>query len=585
MKSINRKIFATASITLVIGFLLGWMIFRGDAKREVTAEHSHDQDKQEIWTCSMHPQIRSKEPGKCPLCGMDLVPLATVADDNTKAIRMTETAIKLGNIQTTIVGYGSESAEIQLNGKVQADERKIYTQVTHISGRIEKLHVNFTGDYVERGQTLATLYSPELTTAQEELLQAYKIRETQPDLYNAARSKLKNWKLSDEVIDNMISKGERLKNFPITADVSGIVMTKRVNPGDYLERGMPLYDIADLSQVWVLFDVYENDLSKIHKGDKVSFSVQSLRGETFEGKVSFIDAVINPTTRVASARVEVNNADGRLKPEMFVKGFIKGSLKRKTDDLIVPKSALLWTGERSVVYVRNQDERGVSFEMREVTLGSQIGNGYLIVDGLASGEVIVTNGTFAVDAAAQLEGKPSMMNPSEAVPMSVHDHVGKKTTSENDIKEKLSPQAKAALQKIFDSYFKLKDALVSTEVNEAKKHVLDMKNDISKTDMSLFKGQHHDVWMNLSESIAETLAVMSSASAIEEMRNHFRNLSDQMIAMAESFGSTNGIMYVQHCPMANDNKGADWLSKEREIRNPYFGSAMLTCGEVINEIK
>lgn len=577
MKNINRKIFATASITLVVGFLLGWMIFRGDAGRN-QHEHSHGQEKSEIWTCSMHPQIRSKEPGKCPLCGMDLVRLANVADDNTKAVHMTETAIKLANIQTTIVGSGNEAAEIQLNGKVQADERKVYTQVTHISGRIEKLQVNFTGDYVKRGQTLATLYSPELTTAQEELLQAYKIRETQPDLYNAARSKLRNWKLSDETIDNMIAKGERLKNFPITADVSGIVITKRVNPGDYLERGMPLYDIADLSQVWVLFDVYENDLSRIRKGEHVTFTVQSIAGKIFAGKVSFIDAVINPTTRVASARVEVNNVDFRLKPEMFVKGYVKQKSKSKDSDLIIPKSAVLWTGERSVVYVRNQDERGVNFEMREVTLGSQIGNGYLIVNGLTSGEAIVTNGTFAVDAAAQLEGKPSMMNPTHHIEI-------KEIDQDNSSGVKVNPGSKDLLKKIFDSYFGLKDALVKDDIEGALKISAAMKKIVDETDMTLFNKEEHRKWMALNKNISSSLNLMSSEKNIEAIRAHFMNLSTHIISLAKSFGAVNGIMYVQHCPMADSNKGADWLSKESEIRNPYFGNAMLTCGEVINEIK
>lgn len=411
MTTTYKNIAKTVGI-LLIGLLLGWMLFGGNNSEKDSHNHETEQTENTVWTCSMHPQIKQPEAGKCPLCGMDLIPLEnnnSGADPN--AIVMSENALKLANIQTMVVGIGAVSKEIRLNGKVQFDERKTVAQTTHIPGRIERLTINFTGEKVSKGQTIAVVYSPELVTAQDELLQANAIKNSQPILFEAAKQKLRNWKISESTISKIIISGKPIQQFPITADASGIVITKKVNLGDYLERGMPLYEIADVSSLWVLFDVYESDLNWVKVGDKVRYSMASLPSENFEGTISFLDPIINPQTRVSTARVEVKNSKDQLKPEMFVTGVLKNNASATTStEIIIPKSAVMWTGERSIVYVKNTDASNVSFQLRNVTLGTSTGDSYVIKDGLSAGEEIVINGTFTVDAAAQLAGKPSMMN-------------------------------------------------------------------------------------------------------------------------------------------------------------------------------
>jgi Cu(I)/Ag(I) efflux system membrane fusion protein len=370
----------------------------------------------------MHPTVRQSGPGKCPICGMNLIPLESDQEaEELTGVKLSETAMKLANIQTTEIRTDQAVKEIRLNGKVQADERRISSQSAHIPGRIERLMVNSTGEYVSAGQVIAYIYSPELVTAQQELLEAFKIRESQPSLYAAAREKLKTWKLADGQIDKMLTENRSLERFPLLADVSGIVLERKVNVGDYVSRGMAIYDVADLSHLWLQFDVYESDLKWVKKNSVIEFTVESLPGEKFEGKISFIDPIINPKTRVAKARVEVVNPGLKLKPEMFATGIVKTNLKG-SGEIILPKSAVMWTGQRSIVYVKNTSDKGISFSLREVVLGPSLGDSNVIESGLESGMEVVTNGTFTIDAASQLAGKPSMMNPKGDDEMTGHQH-------------------------------------------------------------------------------------------------------------------------------------------------------------------
>lgn len=578
----NFKSIIIAIIILVIGIFLGWVFF-GNSQTQPIVEHEHVAgDTKTIWTCSMHPQIRQHDPGDCPICGMDLVPLeAEEGEIDPESISMSPTAMQLANVSTAIVGKMRPTKTISLNGKVHEDERLVSSQSSHIEGRIESLSVNFTGEYVTAGQPIAYIYSPELTTTQRELLQAYNIREKQPLLYSAAREKLKNWKLTDMQIDQIIASGDVKGAFPITADISGYVIQKMVSPGDYVQKGQPIFKIANLSQVWVLFDVYETDMPWINKGDEVSFTVASQPGSTFKGKVSFIDPVINPQTRVAKARVEVNNKELNLKPEMFVSGTLAAQLPLTTEAVVVPKSAVMWTGKRSVVYIKSQTERGVSFAMREVNLGPSLGDGYIIEDGLHEGEEIAVHGTFSIDAAAQLAGMPSMMNPEGNLPKSEQNGL----VLEPIKTIQLSHEAKAALKSLLDDYLTLKNALANDDFGGAKKANQMLGEGLSKIDESLFKGESHHVWMQYNKQIEQIIKIASHAEDIAGIRESFLPLSNAMIVLVETFHPNEETIYIQHCPMANSDKGAHWLSQSPEVLNPYYGAAMLTCGAVTKEIK
>jgi Cu(I)/Ag(I) efflux system membrane fusion protein len=592
MKNINKTTVIIAISTMAIGLLLGWIIF-GRSNENQTDEHNHTAmaDSETIWTCSMHPQIRKSESGDCPICGMDLIPLeSTDGELDPMAVSMSPTAMQLAQIQTMVVNKGKADKSIRLNGKVQADERLLSTQSSHIPGRIEKLSVNFTGEFVSAGQVLANVYSPELVTAQEELFEAKKIKETQPALFNAAKEKLKNWKLSDKQIDQIVKSNKTIEQFPILANVSGYVTKKMVNLGDYIKQGEALYEIADLSKVWVLFDVYESDMTWINKGDAVIYTVQSIPGKTFKGRISYIDPVIDPKTRVAKARLEATNKGLMLKPEMFATGTIEAKTNTGNASLTVPKTAVMWTGKRSVVYVMQMSAQGVSFIMREVTLGPELGESYVIEEGLQPGEEIAINGTFSIDAAAQLAGKPSMMNPEGGVAMTGHNHGGNTNSNMEKMpvsskKTTLSEDAKKSLQPLFDNYFKLKDALASDDFEDAKASGVAMNNSLGKIDMNLFKGDAHSLWMQQSTALKPSLQHIEHLGDIKAIRGKFISISNLMIAIAESFAPLSTAIYIQNCPMADSNKGADWLSLDKEIQNPYFGESMLSCGENTKTIK
>jgi membrane fusion protein, copper/silver efflux system len=412
MKKVFSNKYFRYGFLLICGIFLGWLFFHSPGNKKVQDKSTEGIRQEIIWTCAMHPQIRMHEPGKCPICGMDLIPLNQINSKiDSTAVYLTEDAAQLANVQTSVVTLQKPIKEVRLYGKVQADERLLQSQVAHISGRIEKLLVNFTGEVVQKGQTLAIIYSPEIVTAQQELLEAAKSKQAQPEIYEAAKERLRQWRLSDSQINSVENSGNIQNNVEIVSDISGIITARRVNNGDYISQGKVLFDVADLSRIWVLFDAYESDLQFLRKGDDLEFTVQALPGLKFEGNIAFIDPVIDPVNRVAKVRIEVSNETGRLKPEMFVTGIVKARLDDYKNMLVIPKSAVLWTGTRSIVYVKQTNTVEPVFKMREVGLGPMLGNSYVITDGLTEGEEIVTQAAFSIDAAAQLEGKPSMMNP------------------------------------------------------------------------------------------------------------------------------------------------------------------------------
>jgi Cu(I)/Ag(I) efflux system membrane fusion protein len=415
MKPVFKNTYLRTTLLVLSGLFLGWLFFHHSTPSSSTNPTTTAQTKHQIWTCAMHPQIRMEAPGQCPICGMDLIPLVENATvPNPDAIVMSESAMQIANVQTSVVIRQLPLKEIRLFGKIQPDERLIQTLPAHIPGRIDQLLVNFTGEYIRKGQTIAYIYSPELVTAQQELFEALKYKDSNPAIVDAARDKLRQWMLTPAQISQIERSGKVKEEFEVQSMISGTVFNRRVNVGDHVGTGQSMFELVDLSNVWALFDAYESDLSWIKKGSNVNFTVESMPDKKFSGTISFIDPIINPQTRVARVRIEVQNASGLLKPEMFVTGIIKTQLGG-SKVLVVPKSAVLWTGTRSVVYVKDADTTKNVFTLRDITLGSEIGDAYMVSAGIKDGEVIVTNGAFAIDAAAQLAGKPSMMNPTPVI--------------------------------------------------------------------------------------------------------------------------------------------------------------------------
>ncbi len=588
-----------AGITLFTGLILGWLFFggSGNAKNNTNqqgiATHNHSEEEVAIWTCSMHPQIKMDKPGKCPICGMDLIPLdqgnsgeETLAYDE---IEMSESAIKLADIQTALVKKGKAEKTINLLGKVQADERRISELTVRFGGRIEKLFVNFTGQNVVKGQKLATIYSPELIAAQRELLEAAKFKDSNPAFFKSAQTKLKLWDLNDEQINAIVENGEPQLYFNVLSPITGTVTGRQVSLGDYVKEGQGLFEVIDLRRVWVMFDAYESDLPWIKLGDEISYTIQSIPGKTFKGRIMYVDPFINAKTRVAKVRVEQDNSILELKPEMFVNGILESKME-KNNELLIPKSSVLWTGKRAVVYVKVPNRKSAAFQYREIDLGPQAGDFYVISNGLTEGEEIAVNGVFKIDAAAQLAGKPSMMNP-DGGRTSTHQHgnmnMGETETIElSDKMEKVNKnnipdKFKVQLYQAVSEYVKLKDGFFASDEKLADKYVKSMKSMLGQVNMELLEKQEHMAWMDMLKLINFSLDQILKGKNIDEKRVGFRDLSKYISTSIEKFGvKSDKPLYLEFCPMADDNRGAFWISAEKEIRNPYFGEQMPGCGEV-----
>jgi membrane fusion protein, copper/silver efflux system len=402
-------------VATIIGLIFGWMLF-GNGETDNNHSHSDSEIAETIWTCSMHPQIKMSEPGLCPICGMDLIPLGSSAKtDAAYGIEINESEIALANIQTSIVRKAQPTKILQLFGAVEVDERNIFQITARYNGRIENLEINFTGQKVQKGQLLGTIYSPELISAQKELLEAIKIKATNPSFYNSARNKLKLWNLTDKQIDDLENSKNTNTIFDILSPVGGIITKKIISSGDYVKEGTILFEVMDLSKVWIQFDAYQEDLQWINLNDKIEFTIQSFPGKKYDGKVTFVDPWINENTHVAKVRVEANNRDNWLKPGMFVSGTLSSSYYKNSSELIIPKTAVLWTGKRSIVFVKIPNSQKPLFAYREITLGQLTNEGYVVDEGLTEGEEIVSNGVFNVDAASQLLGNTSMMHPKNDI--------------------------------------------------------------------------------------------------------------------------------------------------------------------------
>lgn len=556
------------TLALVIGLLAGYLFFGESKKNDQIKPETHDHHGEKAdqkWTCSMHPQIMLPEPGDCPICGMDLIPATNSGDGLLSGqFRLTENAQALANIQTSTIGEGSLSGnEMTLSGKIIVNEDTKSTQPAHFDGRIEKLNVTSLGQMVHIGQPVATVYSPELLSAQQELLTTCKMKDSQPLLYKAVREKFKNWKIHDDQLDKIIRTGRPIDAIVIHSHVSGVVTEILVAQGDHIMAGIPIFKVANLNTVWASFDAYENQIGQVNKGQKIKVTTNAYPNKIFDAKISYIDPILNTKTRTVVVRAVLDNKDKLLKPGMFIEAQLEGGSGKNATAIVVPKSAILWTGKRSLVYIKPEAEKPI-FEMREVLLGKETEDSYEIDSGLSPGDIVVTRGAFTVDAAAQLEGKNSMMTSAPALKQKVS----------------LPEDFQAGLKNLLPSYFNLKDALVSSKSEPASKKALVMAQKISNMNTPKLP----PLTLKKMDKIKEIANLIAQNDDLEYQRNHFATLSNAMTTLVSSLTFLDQKIYVQRCPMAKEHNGALWLSREKEIKNPYFGDSMLDCGSTIQEL-
>lgn len=520
-------------ISLVVGLALGLGIgFFLYSEKSVDSQQVEIEEKSTTWTCAMHPQIQLPEPGQCPICGMDLIPVGEAGQGNSNAVSFNEGQIQQNNIQVIEVGEASASKTIRLDGKVKVNENNVVVQSSHFAGRIEKIGVQYVGEVVTQGQLLANIYSPELIKAQKELLEARKLKKENPEIFKASKKKLMSWKLSEKQIEQIVSSGNIIEEIPIYAEKPGIITQLKVEVGNYIKKGQPLIHLTNLNSVWVELNAYERDLEWLKTGQKVGLTIQTSTGSKYKGQIDYIDPFINAKTRTAKVRVQLNNK-GELKPEMFASGEIAVE-KAKEQVIAIPKSAVMWTGQRSIVYTEIERH---TFVLQEIQLGKDLGDYYEVVSDLDKGIRIVKTGTFVIDAAAQLQGKPSMMNkPKKETDIhSISDSssiLGLYIEGAKALQANHEKHTKMALSKILDSLPSLKTK---------HPHLLHQNGEDFKKAFSEF-----------------------SLSLKEELP-HKKDV------------------YLLICPMANSDKGGYWLSDKPEVNNPYFGGKMLKCGSVINK--
>lgn len=483
----GRKRAIVLAILLLAAFAAGYLLGRTPAAGHAPSAGSGAASPTpsvasaaEVWTCSMHPQIRQPKPGQCPICGMDLIPVAggTGEKAGPTELVMSQAAQKLADVRLAPVERKFVDVAVRMVGKVQFDETRVAYIAPRVPGRIDRLYVNFVGVPVRKGDHLADLYSPELISAQQELIQAAKAVQTlvaegaaagvEPARATlaSAREKLRLWQLTPEQIAEVEQSGKPRDHLTFYSPLAGVVVERMDTfEGMYVETGMKLFTVADLSRVWVKLDAYESDLVWLRYGERVEFQVEAYPGELFRGTIAFIDPVLDPMTRTVKVRVIVENRDGRLKPELFVRavvrvrttaggkvvqpdfagkwispmhpeivkdgpgtcdicgmplvpaeelGYAKAEPAAGQAPLVIPASAPLITGERAVVYVAVPGKEG-AFEGREIVLGPKAGDFYLVRSGLKEGDLVVVSGGFKIDSSLQIQGRVSMMQPQGEV--------------------------------------------------------------------------------------------------------------------------------------------------------------------------
>ncbi len=645
MKNVFQKMLKRWRLVLTIVVLIA-VIFFG---RKLFSPHPSIAAQEEIdipeendvaWTCSMHPQIREDEPGSCPLCGMDLIPVDI--DD-----------LELEERQVTISAAGKALAEISVMpavrsaverpvrffGEIDFDETRLQRVSTDVRGRIESLKVAYTGSRVRKGDPLFMIFSPELISAQEELLQAKRTLRTiesenntrrvlsAESMAEAVRQKLRWWGVTDQQIDNIEKSGEVIDRFTIKSPVEGVVVERLKDAGDYVEAGEPVYRVADLSNVWVRFEAYESDLPWLLYGQNVTFTAQeALPGEEFEGRIVYIAPVVDRTRRTVKVRANVPNTEGKLKPGMFVRGVVNARLTADGRAAHPPDLRGKWICPLYPEYISDTPGicpiSGVELERAE-ELGYASGDHDhdqqhpLLIPAsapLITGERALVYIQVPDQERLLFEGREITLGPRAGEYYTVLGGLeegelvvvkgGFKLDSELQLDGRLSmmspPEEDIAAEPVWDvdedflgqleivinRYLDIVTALADDDFVRSRDHSVSTIEALDMIDTEALEDHLKDAWNEAARQLEMALHGIHHAEDIEEARIAFEEVSLSLEEVLVQFGVPQGvILYRIHCPMAFDDEGADWFYDEEVVLNPYFGSMMLRCGEVREKLE
>jgi Cu(I)/Ag(I) efflux system membrane fusion protein len=593
-----------------------------------------------LYTCPMHPQIQQPKPGRCPICSMPLVPMtgssAVTSDQN--AVRIEPVARRLANIQTGPVEKRPVEKAIESIGRLAIDESRQATISAYVAGRIERLFADYTGVAVARGDHLAVIYSPPLYAAQVEYLESKRsleamdkaalaaVRLSQQRLIESARQRLTELGMTAEQLEELDQSREARSRLTIYAPLGGTVIEKQVVEGQYVEVGEPIYQIADLSTVWLLLQLFPEDAALVRFGQRVEVQVQSLPEQKFEGRVAFVDPIVDEQTRTVNVRVELLNKQRSLRPGDYSRANLivplgeggevydadlagkwispmhpqiirdqpgkcpicgmdlvptseygyTGAPVAQPEVLVVPRRAVLMTGSTSLVYVETEPGR---FELRPVKLGPLLRDEAVVLEGVEAGEHVAVDGNFLIDSQMQLAGKPSLIDPTRAV-------AGKKRTNgplrlSRDPAQTIAGEAGSRLEQLYKSYFGLVAALAAdrvpsaSEVQSVEEVATQLAGDT--TVPSLFRSR--------ATQIAQGVAHLHHQS-LEQAREQFKAVSHLIVAFASEARGADATDPVIHfwCSMVPGG-GGDWLQQSGPPTNPYWGRQMLRCAQHQAELK
>jgi membrane fusion protein, copper/silver efflux system len=456
-----KKVVLTAFISIALGLVIGWFVFRpstqsgGSKDRKVLyyrdpmnpqitsetpkkssdgmdfvpvyAEESSQSGEKKIayYKDPMHPWYTSEKPGKAPDCGMDLVPVYE-GESGVKGIKIDPVTVQNIGVKVEKVVRRNLDKVIRTNGKVDYNERKIYSVNTKVMGWVEKLYVDYTGKVVRKGEPLMEFYSPELVTTQEEYLQALtyqkklqqsnldEARKGSSELLESARRRLQYWDIPESEIRALEERGTPKKTMTIFSPANGIVTDKMIRAGQNVMAGMEMYKIADLSTVWILADIYQYELAWVKLGQSVDIELSFLPGKPFKGTITYIYPYLSEETKTAKVRIEVRNTTTfELKPDMFATVKIVSPLS--IEAVVVPDQAIIRSGERNIAVIALG---GGYFDPREVKLGLQ-SEGYVqVLDGIKEGETIVVSSQFLIDSESNLKAAIGQMSGHAGMDMS-----------------------------------------------------------------------------------------------------------------------------------------------------------------------
>jgi Cu(I)/Ag(I) efflux system membrane fusion protein len=590
---------------------------------------SSKQTGDDRYICSMMCTPASSEPGRCPVCAMELVPAVGGGAEDGTAVTIDPVARRLVGIRTAQATSKTVFQTIRTIGRISYDESKLATISAYVDGRIEKMYADYLGVPVKQNDDLALIYSPQLYSAQVEYLTTLgggalgRLNDGDDSrMSEIGRENLLELGMTDQQIAELTDSRKANSRSRIKSPITGTVIEKHKVEGDYIKTGEVIYKVADLSTVWLMLDLYPVDAARIRFGQQVEAEIQAMPGQVFIGRVAFIDPTVDTQTRTVSVRVEMLNPGGKLRPGDYANAGIAAAaipqdlvydpalagkyispmhpqiiLDQPGDcpvcgmDLIpttelgyatepiadqevvvVPRQAVLMAGDNSVVYV--ETERG-RFETRRVIVGPLSDTEAIIIEGLSVGEVVAVDGNFLIDSQMQLAGNPSLMDPSRA---SLYPPGPLLLPTTPPIR--LSGAAAGQFDQAFAAYFDIARSLAADSTPQPVAMTLLREN----LDALLASSDVPDPAQTQLNRARRALAKMTGP--LDQTRRGFRIVSHALLrAAAIVRGEATAEQLIHfYCPMVPGG-GGDWMQPDGDLRNPYWGSEMLQCGEQVTDMK